>query len=70
MKADNPTSTVAVPTSAVVMNATQDKFVNVPSGTTAKTAVIANFAPMLAESWQDGQPLTLADILYQYILAG
>ena len=70
VKADNPTSTVAVPTSAVVMNATQDKFVNVPSGTTAKTAVIANFAPMLAESWQDGQPLTLADILYQYILAG
>ncbi len=70
VKGDNPTPTISVPTSAVVMNATQDKFVNVASGTTAKTAVIANFAPMLQQSWADGQPLTLADILYQYILAG
>jgi peptide/nickel transport system substrate-binding protein len=68
--ADNPTPTTQIPTSAVVMNATQDKFVNVASGTMAKTAVIANFAPMLTQSWADGQPLTLADILYQYILAG
>jgi peptide/nickel transport system substrate-binding protein len=70
VKNDSSTQTVPVPTSAVVMNATLDKFVNVPSGTDAKSAVIANFAPMLTESWQDGQPLTLADILYQYILAG
>ena len=66
----SPTSNVPIPTSAIVLNATQDKFVNVTAGSTAKTAVIANFAPMLKESWQDGQPLTLADILYQYILAG
>ena len=61
---------VPIPSSAVVLNATQDKFVNVTAGATAKTAVVANFAPMLKQSWQDGQPLTLADILYQYILAG
>jgi peptide/nickel transport system substrate-binding protein len=64
------TGNVPIPSGAVVLNATQDKFVNVTAGATAKTAVIANFAPMLSESWQDGQPLTLADILYQYILAG
>ncbi|MGD0638467.1 MAG: ABC transporter substrate-binding protein [Nitrososphaerales archaeon] len=70
VKADNPTATVAIPSAAVILNATADKFVNVAKGATAKTAVIANFAPMLTQSWQDGQPLTLADILYQYILAG
>ena len=70
VQADSPTSNVPVPTSAVVLNATADKFVNVAAGTTAKTAVIVNFAPMLSDSWQDGQPLTLADIIYQYILAG
>jgi peptide/nickel transport system substrate-binding protein len=66
----SPTANIPIPSSAVVMNATQDKFVNVAAGTMAKSAVIANFAPLLKQSWQDGQPLTLADILYQYILAG
>ncbi|MDA4113272.1 MAG: ABC transporter substrate-binding protein [Thaumarchaeota archaeon] len=61
---------IPIPSSAVVLNATQDKFVNVTAGAMAKSDVIANFAPMLKMSWQDGQPLTLADILYQYILAG
>ncbi|MDG7021607.1 MAG: hypothetical protein JRN23_06715, partial [Nitrososphaerota archaeon] len=70
VKADYPNSSYPVPSSAVVMNASQDAFVNVAPGATAKSAVVANFAPMLSESWQDGQPLTLADILYQYILAG
>jgi peptide/nickel transport system substrate-binding protein len=67
---DSPTASVPVPTSAVVLNATQDQFVNVASGTMAKSVVTANFAPMLSTSWQDGQPVTLADIIYQYILAG
>lgn len=70
VKANDPTADVAIPSSAVVLNATADKFINVPSGTMAKSAVVANFAPMLSESWQDGQPVTLADLLYQYILAG
>jgi peptide/nickel transport system substrate-binding protein len=68
--ADNATAIAPIPSTAVVMNATQDKFVSVGSGKTAKTVAIANFAPLLTESWQDGQNLTLADILYQYILAG
>jgi len=70
VKTDSATSNVPIPSTAVVLNATTDKFVNVPAGTMAKSDVVANFAPMLTESWQDGQPLTLADILYQYILAG
>jgi peptide/nickel transport system substrate-binding protein len=70
VKADSPTANVPIPSNAVVMNASQDKFVNVTAGAMAKTAVVANFAPLLTESWQDGQPLTLADIMYQYILAG
>jgi peptide/nickel transport system substrate-binding protein len=68
--ADTSSPSYPVPSNAVVMNATSDSFVNVPSGTMAKSAVIANFAPLLSESWQDGQHLSLADILYQYILAG
>ena len=70
VKADSPTASVPVPTSAVVMNATLDKFVNVPAGTMAKTDVVVNFAGMLKESWQDGQPLNMADLIYQYMLAG
>lgn len=70
VKADDPSASYPVPSSAVVMNATSDSFVNVPAGTMAKSAVVANFAPLLSESWQDGQKLSLADILYQYILAG
>jgi len=67
---NDPAADVPVPTSAVVLNATADQFVNVASGTMAKSVVTANFAQMLSTSWQDGQPLTLADIIYQYILAG
>lgn len=70
VKADNSTASTPVPSSAVVMNASSDAFVPVPAGTMAKSVAVANFAPMLQQSWQDGRPLTLADILYQYILAG
>jgi len=67
---NSPTADVPIPTSAVVLNATADQFQNVAAGTMAKSVVTANFAQMLSDTWQDGQPLTLADIIYQYILAG
>lgn len=69
-KANSPTPSVAVPSTAVVLNATSDTFVKVPAGTMAKNDVVVNFASLMTQSWQDGQPITLADLIYQYIISG
>jgi peptide/nickel transport system substrate-binding protein len=69
MKADDPKTDVAVPSGALVFNATADSFGPAPAGTFAKTDVVANFAQTLREKWADGQPVTLADLVYQYVLA-
>lgn len=58
-----------VPSTALMYNYTTGNFVNVASGTDAKTVVTVNFAPLFSsDKWADGQPITLADMLYQYVI--
>lgn len=65
----SPTANTTVPTSALEYNYTTGSFVNVPNGTMAKVAVDVNYAPLMsAEKWSDGQPITLADIIYSYVI--
>lgn len=59
-----------VPSDALMYNYTSGNFENVTSGTDAKTVVTVNFAPLFStDKWADGQPITLADMLYQYVIA-
>ncbi len=61
---------IPVPTSALVYNATTMQVNHVQPGTYAKVAVIVNFAPLMEyDKFVDGQPITLADIIEQYLIA-
>jgi len=61
---------IPVPTSALVYNATSMQVEHVPPNTYAKVAVIVNFAPLMQhDRFVDGQPITLADIIEQYLIA-
>ncbi|MFP3402786.1 MAG: ABC transporter substrate-binding protein [Acidilobus sp.] len=63
-------ATIPVPTSALMYNATSMQVVHVPPGTYAKIAVIVNFAPLMQhDRFVDGQPITLADLIEQYLIA-
>ena len=65
-----PNPTVPVPTSALWWNPAKQEITNVPPNTTAQMAVIYNFAPLFNnDKWADGMNITLADIIYQYIVA-
>mgnify|MGYP000262268083 CR=1 FL=1 len=48
---------------AIIYNATEDKWVFVPSGTTAKVKVVYNIS---MSNWHHGQPMTIADILNEF----
>ncbi|MCG2891171.1 MAG: ABC transporter substrate-binding protein [Acidilobus sp.] len=62
-------ASIPVPTSALVFNATSMQVEHVPPGTYAKVDVIVNFAPLMQhDRFVDGQPITLADIIEQYLL--
>jgi peptide/nickel transport system substrate-binding protein len=62
-QSDNP-----VPSSAIWFNGTSDRWQNVTSGATAQDDVTVNVADYLSHTaWADGQPVTLADMLWQYI---
>ncbi len=65
----SPAANVTVPSTALEYNYTTGDFVHVPNGTMAKVAVDVNYAPLLSsEKWSDGQPITLADLMYQYAI--
>ena len=65
-----PQTVVPVPTNALWWNPEKQEITTVPPNTTAQMAVIYNFAPLFNnDKWADGQNITLADIIYQYIIA-
>jgi len=65
-----PEATVPVPSDALWWNPATQQISKVPVNTTAQMAVIYNFAPLFNnDKWADGQNITLADIIYQYIVA-
>jgi len=48
---------------AIIYNATEDKWVFVPSDTTAKVKVVYNIS---MSNWHHGKPMTIADILNEF----
>jgi peptide/nickel transport system substrate-binding protein len=67
VNANTPTG-VAVPSSAIWFNGSSDQWSNVPAGSTAQNDVTVNMAKYISHTnWADGQPVTLADMLWQYI---
>ena len=65
-----PNYTVPVPTNALWWNPEKQQITTVQPNTTAQMAVIYNLAPLINnDKWADGQNITLADIIYQYIVA-
>ncbi|QGA53770.1 peptide ABC transporter substrate-binding protein [Sulfolobus sp. E5-1-F] len=65
-----PHAVVPVPSNALWWNPTTQQITKVPPNTTAQMAVIYNLAPLFNnDKWADGQNITLADIIYQYIIA-
>ena len=66
----SPKAIVPVPTDALWWNPAKQEITTVPPNTTAQMAVIYNFAPLFNnDKWADGMNITLADIIYQYIVA-
>ena len=62
---------VAVPTSAIFFNGTSDQWQSVAAGTKGQNDVTVDFSRYLSHTtWADGQPVTLADMLMQYIEMG
>ena len=60
---------IAVPTSAIWFNGTSDQWANAAANTKAQDDVTVNVANLLSHTtWGDGQPVTLADLLMQYIM--
>jgi peptide/nickel transport system substrate-binding protein len=61
-------NTNPVPSSAIWFNGTSDQWATVPSGAMAQDDITVNVGPIVGHtSWSDGQPVTMADMLYQYI---
>jgi len=64
----NTAAGVTVPTSAIWLNGTSDQWSTVASGSTAQDDITVNVANYVSHTaWSDGQPVTLADMLWQYI---
>ena len=60
---------IAVPSSAIWFNGTSDKWANVAANLKAQDDVTVNVANLLSHTqWSDGKPVTLADMLMQYII--
>lgn len=55
---------LTVPEDAVRWDAASDKWMKVASGTTAKSKVTFDFSKYFQSKWHNGQPITMADVLY------
>ena len=68
VNANSFSNNVTVPTSAIFFNGTSDKWQSVAAGTKGQNDVTVDFSKYLSHTtWADGQPVTLADMLMQYI---
>ena len=68
VNANSFTNSVVVPSSAIFLNGTSDQWQNVTAGAKAQDDVTVDFSKYLSHTtWADGQPVTLADLLMQYI---
>ncbi len=63
VKTAGPTGKMTVPTDAIIWNATEDKWVNVSSGTKATSEVIFDLSKLVGTKWHDNITITCADVL-------
>ena len=59
-----PDGTLDVPAEAVMWDSANNVWAPVASGTTAKSKVIFDYSKFLGTTWQHGQPITMADVIY------
>lgn len=59
-----PDKTMAVPAEAVTWDAKQVAWAPVASGATARSKVTFDYSKYLGTTWQHGQPITMADVIY------
>ena len=59
-----PDGTLDVPADAVTWDAVQDTFVPVEAGTSAISKVIFDYSKFFQSKWHNGQPITMADVIY------
>ncbi|MGI0090921.1 MAG: ABC transporter substrate-binding protein [Nitrososphaerales archaeon] len=60
---------IAVPSSAIYFNGSSDQWASVAANTKAQDDVTVDVSNLLSHTtWGDGQPVTLADLLMQYII--
>ncbi len=59
-----PDGTMDVPAEALIWDAKQNVWAPVASGTTAKSKVTFDYSKFLGTTWQHGQPITMADVIY------
>ncbi|MDG6905365.1 MAG: hypothetical protein JRN20_06240 [Nitrososphaerota archaeon] len=70
IKGNSFAGNISVPTSAIMFDGASNQWVHVASGTTAQDDVVVDVGNLLSHTtWGDGQPVTLADLLYQYVMA-
>lgn len=55
---------LTLPGDVVVWDAAQDAWVPVPQGTQATSKVVFDYAKYMQSTWHHGQPITMADVLY------
>jgi peptide/nickel transport system substrate-binding protein len=63
-----PNGTLSVPSDAIIWDASQGKWVNVASGTTAKSVVKYDMSMFIGAKWHDGINITWGDILAAWAL--
>lgn len=59
-----PNGKMPVPKGAVVWNASKDVWASIPTGTQATSKVVFDFSKYFSSTWHDGQPMSMADVLY------
>lgn len=59
-----PDGTMDVPAEALTWDAKQNVWAPVASGAKAKSKVTFDYSKYLATTWQHGQPITMADVIY------
>ncbi len=59
-----PDGTLDVPVDALTWDAENNAWVPVAAGTAAKSKVTFDYSKFLSTTWQHGQPITMADVIY------
>ena len=59
-----PVGTLAIPADAVTWNATEDRWQPVGPGAKATSKVTFDYSKYFSAKWHNGQPITMADVVY------